>query len=105
MGGAEKSINSVAKLQVFSNEVRLILLLHKNCFVISLNFVDKLKRNENSPNLLKISFSLSSSMSSPKFLMYTLVNSFALAPSSASRSLRDLKRPTKLKESSEFDIF
>lgn len=36
-------------------------------------------------------------MSSPKFLMYTLVNSLALAPSSASRSLRDLKRPTNLK--------
>lgn len=49
------------------------------------------------PNWLNSSFRLSSSTSSPKFLIYTLVNSLALAPSSASRSFRDLNLPTNLK--------
>lgn len=48
------------------------------------------------PNTEKILRNFSLSKSSPKFLMYTLVNSIAFAPNSASRSLRDLKCPTKL---------
>lgn len=55
----------------------------------------------NSPNWLNSSFRLSSSTSSPKFLIYTLVNSLALAPSSASRSFRDLNLPTNLKRNHE----
>uniref|UniRef100_A0A8W7P0C1 Uncharacterized protein n=1 Tax=Anopheles coluzzii TaxID=1518534 RepID=A0A8W7P0C1_ANOCL len=46
------------------------------------------------PNFSNMSRSASSVRSSPKFFTYTFVNSFAFSPSSFSRSLREMKRPT-----------
>uniref|UniRef100_A0A182JCY2 Uncharacterized protein n=1 Tax=Anopheles atroparvus TaxID=41427 RepID=A0A182JCY2_ANOAO len=46
------------------------------------------------PYFSNISRRASSVRSSPKFFTYTLVNSFAFSPSSFSRSLREMKRPT-----------